>query len=150
MNIKRFWSKVKIGKPAECWEWQESGSHGYGYFRVGTKRKRAHRIAWELANGKTIPKNMLVCHHCDNPKCCNPYHLFIGTHADNSHDRDAKKRNADLRGSKNGSAKLTENSILKIRGLLSQGIEQKEIAQIFNVDPSTISYINTGKTWKHV
>jgi predicted DNA-binding protein YlxM (UPF0122 family) len=89
---ERFWEKVDIKNDSECWEWKNGKYlNGYGGFNSNNKHEYAHRIAWELTYG-AIPENMCVCHHCDNPSCCNPKHLFIGTMADNMHDRDRKGR----------------------------------------------------------
>lgn len=95
---ERFWSKVdKSGGPAACWPWTASvDPKGYGQFAYadGTRRSgRAHRVAWILANGP-ISAGMSVCHSCDNPPCCNPAHLWLGTNADNVADRVRKGRSS--------------------------------------------------------
>lgn len=99
----RFWSRVDVGAPNACWEWQGArDSFGYGQAREAT-----HRTAWALTHGP-IPSGMCVCHRCDNPPCCNPDHLFLGTRADNNRDRHAKGRSANLeRGERHPQAGLT-------------------------------------------
>ena len=75
-----------------CWVWIGAKTNGYGVICIGgTKTRQAHRVSWELENGP-IPDGMCVCHHCDNPSCVRPDHLFLGTRADNNRDRDAKGR----------------------------------------------------------
>lgn len=154
----RFLSKVQISDENNCWEWLAGiDRKGYGRFhfkKAGKwKRGRAHRFSWLLFIGK-IPKGMLVCHHCDNPACCNPRHLFVGTNQDNMTDRNRKNRQARLRGSMNGISKLTENSVLEIRRILKKRKSPKDrelsfpkIAKMYGVSRSTISAISTGQNW---
>ena len=88
----RFWSKVDIKGPDECWEWKAYiSTKGYGRIYAHNKVEGAHRIAWELTNGP-IPSNKLVLHKCDNRKCVNPNHLYLGTHSDNICDAVERKR----------------------------------------------------------
>lgn len=89
----RFWMNVDRSEPEVCWEWRGTSfvGMGYGVFQAFDEQ-RAHRVAWVLTHGP-IPKGMLVCHRCDNPPCCNPGHLFLGTDGDNMADMVAKGRN---------------------------------------------------------
>ena len=97
------------------------------------------------------PKELCVCHHCDNPPCCNPKHLFLGTQFDNIQDASNKSRlGRDQRGEKNGNVKLTKENIKEIRRLLNVGLMQTLIAEMFNVTPTTISSIKNGKLWSCV
>lgn len=108
---KRFWSKVIKG--VDCWKWDAARlTDGYGSFSIKGKTQRAHRVAWELANGE-IPGGVHVLHRCDNPSCVNPTHLFLGTNRDNIVDSISKGRTN--RGTKNGGHKLSEAQVREIR-----------------------------------
>ncbi len=89
----RFWAKVDRQDDSSCWEWQGAKvSQGYGWLSIGHNHQEyAHRMAWELVYGP-IPEGIQVCHHCDNPPCVNPVHLWLGTQTDNIADRDRKGR----------------------------------------------------------
>lgn len=142
-----FWSKVKTG--SGCWIWMGAKTPaGYGNFMHKDKWYTAHRFAFENKVGK-IPKEMLVCHSCDNPSCVNPKHLWLGTPKDNL--QDMVKKNRGVRGSKHHLAKLTEQDIKKIRELYKTGkYKQVELSRMFNVGNMQISRIVNKKRWKHV
>jgi hypothetical protein len=105
----------------------------------------AHRMQWQKVNG-AIPDGMCLLHHCDNPACVNPDHLFLGTKADNKIDCVAKDRHA--KWERNGRAILNRTQVLDIRELSRSGIRQKELALKFGVSVYAISDITTGKRWK--
>ena len=135
--------------PNDCWEWTGSTNKGYGVISVSASKVRAaHVVAWELHHKRSLPEGMLVRHTCDNPPCCNPAHLMLGTHIDNSDDKVSRNRQA--KGSKHGIAKLFEEDIREIRFLRGQGLTQSAIARIFGVTQGNIQSILSGKTWAHV
>jgi hypothetical protein len=153
---KRFWSYVRIGEPDECWPWKGGlFTNGYGQFRFGKKKLKAHRCAYILTNGlfpRGKPKGL---HSCDNPPCCNPAHIFPGTLSDNARDRHSKGRAAPcvlcpLRGEENPSAKLCVGQILEIRAFAQSGESQRKIAQKYNVSQSQIGNIVKGRSWATV
>ena len=120
---------------------------GYGRFRLGDKKFLAHRLAWQFTHG-SIPEGLCVCHHCDNPGCVNPHHLFLGTRTDNMQDAVRKGRIAHQTGEAHGMSKLTENEVLEIRGLLAEGKRSGEdIGAKFGVSRQTVFKIKTGKVW---
>lgn len=161
----RFWPKVdRSGGPAACWPWTAGRNpDGYGNFWMRGRIDKAHRTAWTLAVGE-IPKGLHVLHSCDNPPCCNPAHLWLGTIADNSADKRAKGRaptgartGARLhpesvpRGSRNGLSKLTEGHVREMRRRYrAGGILYRELAAEFGVSTVTAGLAIRGVTWTHV
>lgn len=144
----RFWAKVNIRASYECWEWTGGTTpHGYGRCSPKVGGGSAHRAAWELSNGP-IPDGFSVLHHCDNRKCTNVRHLYLGTHDDNMRDR--SQRNRTSRGARHGRSKLREDQIHCIRSLLGAGVACAGVARLFGVGPSAIGAIRDGKTWTHV
>jgi len=145
---EQFWDKVDIGKPNECWPWKAAKDgrrhKNYGRVWMGKETTTAHRVAFILTYGDILP-GMVVCHHCDNPCCCNPRHLFVETKPGNSKDMVKKGRQA--RGYRIACAKLSEIQVHEIRDLLSGGMGPSKIAKLFRVGPTTISAIKHGKSW---
>lgn len=147
---KRFWSKVEIRGPDDCWEWKAHTHRGYGTFQFRHRPMRAPRIAYAFSHGE-VPLGWLVCHRCDNPSCVNSAHLFLGSHADNSRDKISKNRyGVLLRGEKRAFSKLKPENIREMRRLTKEGFLQKELAQIYRVSKGTIHKILSGKRWTHV
>jgi len=88
----RFWALVEKAAPDRCWHWRSvTSSAGYGQFKINGARYGAHRVAFFISQGRD-PRDLQICHRCDNPLCCNPDHLFVGTHDDNMADKVAKGR----------------------------------------------------------
>jgi hypothetical protein len=145
-DIDRFWSHVDKEKSAifyngtRCWEWTAAHIRGYGLIgMVGVSPCLAHRISYELAFG-AIPEGLFVCHHCDNPPCVNPDHLFAGTSQDNVDDMKKKGRcsHRDARGELNANCKLSDEQVAEIRDRVAAGEMQKDLAKGFGVTPSQI------------
>ncbi len=143
----RFWNKVD--KSGECWEWTaHKNDRGYGDIKVNGKSVRAHRLAYSLVVGP-IPEGMLVCHHCDNPSCVNPSHLFVGTQSDNIQDAINKDR-FNNKGENNCKAKLVEDDIHEIRRLHSLGIKPPILAKTWGVSRQQINNIVNKISWMHI
>jgi hypothetical protein len=148
----RFWAKVDKRGPDDCWKWQAGGIKlGYGMFKWNGISWLVHRVAWTLTYGP-IPIGLCVLHNCDNPPCCNPEHLFLGTRADNNADKMKKGRwrAAPKPRSKNGRSKLTENQVIEIRHRRSLGEKLRSIADDYPVGYKHISDICKRDSWTHV
>ena len=144
----RFIEKLALHSSDECWEWQACRANGYGQLSVNGEMIRAHRIAWLFWRGE-IPYGLCVCHICDNKLCCNPRHLWLGSHAANMRDMVAKGRQAH--GETVGGARLTADQVREIfKRYKAGGITQKALAAEYGVVQSHISYIATRTTWRHV
>ncbi len=148
---EKFWSRVDIKGKDECWEWTRGRlKAGYGQFRDHrTKEVRAHRVAWELTNGR-IPKGAFMCHDCDNPPCCNPNHLHLGDSISNMKEKKERGRCQDQNGEKNPNNKLTENDVKNIRKLCKSGWTQKNVAKIYSLHPEYVGKIVRRLRWTHV
>lgn len=140
----------------ECLIWPFKKDHnGYGRLRIpaivsGEAGRiittAAHRYAFKLVHGRfPFPQGL---HKCDTPACVNPRHIFEGSYVENVADKVRKNRQS--KGSRFSHAKLTESDIVVIRSLISDGLLQKDVAVLYSVSRSRISYINTRKNWKHV
>jgi hypothetical protein len=178
--IDRFWSKVDCRSDDECWPWtagtkDSRPGRDYGKFWIPARKGKvlAHRFAYAAAYGVVIPAGTHVLHRCDNPRCCNPAHLYLGTHADNMRDMSVRGRVKALRGnewrkahpkgtfsksggvrvwgSKSPRAILNEDQVREIRCALAgapRGVCVR-LASKYGVHPDTIRKIKQGRNWSH-
>lgn len=128
--------------PNVCWEWMKQtkggGRDNRPYYTVGGKKLLAYRIVYEIVHGP-IPDGQVVRHKCDNGRCCNPYHLELGSHQENMNDMKQRERHG-----------LPHHTVRRIKKLLASGRTQKEIAELFGLSRETVRDINTGVTYSHV
>ncbi len=148
--IKRFNKFFKKSGKDKCWKWEGGfGRDDYGSFYDGKNQIAAHRFSYIIHNKVKLKTNELVCHICDNPKCVNPDHLFIGSYQDNVDDAVKKKRHAF--GEKVGTSKLREKDTILIKQLLKYNCySHRELSILFNISKPAITSINRGRTWKHI
>jgi hypothetical protein len=148
---QRFWEKVIKAENDQCWEWQAAtDDDGYGIFGIeGCTAAKAHRVSYEWATG-IKPGDLKVLHHCDNPPCVNPQHLYLGTPMDNMQDKIARGRAKYIHGEDHYGAKLTARQVRTIRRLRNNGSSFRELAKKYNVTASNIMKIVTRDSWKHI
>lgn len=149
---RRFWLCIDMNGPihpvhGQCWTWTGSfGGGNYGQLDRGGKPIKAHRLSWELHNSDAKDKNVL--HKCDNTRCVNPDHLFLGSHKENMEDRNRKGRAARVKGEQNGNSKLTDAQVLAIRKRFRAGSRingSRALARLYNVSRQAIMYNVTKK-----
>jgi len=138
--VIRFWAKVV--KSDGCWEWQGYRKKGYGHFGVHPRHiVEAHRFSWQLANGP-IPEGLFVCHHCDNPPCVRPDHLFLGTNTDNLRDASRKLRLI-------GGDRHSWETVLAVRAAASEGLTHQKIGERVGMSQTHVSRILRGEARVH-
>ena len=143
--MDRFWSKVDIKGDNECWEWiRFKDKAGYGQFGYQKKVYYAHRFSYELTFGQ-IANGLCVCHSCDNPSCCNPKHLWLGTDRDNQKDRHSKGRT--VKGETHGNSLLKDKDVYLIK---YSNIPAKILAKKFQISPYVVWSIRRNDSWRHI
>jgi hypothetical protein len=155
---ERFDEKWQFIAPTGCWEWQAGiSSRGYGAFSIRSVNYGAHRISYELYVGP-IPEGMFVCHKCDNPKCVNPEHLFLGTPDDNMQDKMQKGRHILPLGEDASNAILKEHEARLIKEFMKRhptSLKKRTgstrfLADWFGVGTGLVSHISKGTHWGHI
>lgn len=137
-DIERFWNRVDVRGPDECWLVRSKSSYSYGAFRVDGKSVRGNRFAWLITHGD--PGTQHVLHECDNPRCVNPRHLFLGTQSENMRDMARKKRHPVFR--------LDAERAREIRALFAAGgVTKAELARRFKVEWMSIHKVVRGESW---
>ena len=141
---ERFWEKVDVLGKDDCWLWLAyKGQQGYGVMTVNGNQRLATHVLFYLRHGYWSPKGRTANHHCDNPSCLNPKHLYLGTNKSNTRDMVQRGRH--------GMAKLTVKQVRKIRSLYSDGsITLRKLGHRFGVAQSQVSLIVNNKSWGHL
>lgn len=140
LSNTHFWSKVDIRGPDECWPWTKERDKrgGYGVYRVARQKFKAHRVAYEL-HTKRAPGSAHVLHSCDNPPCCNPLHLRVGTAADNAADRVTRGRTRSL-------TKITDAQVVDIRQRYAEGVSSAQLGRDFGISQQQAHRLATGRS----
>jgi hypothetical protein len=148
----KFWSHVQ--KTDTCWLWTRSLNHGYGQLWVNGKRWIAPRLAWVLTYGPLDSAKRMVCHHCDNPRCVRPDHLFLASQTDNLADMRRKGRGSPppppRRGCFNNKTSMSDDDVRTVRARYANGEGYRTIAKSYGVWHTTIADIVKHRTWSHI
>ena len=147
-RIKMFWDKVSVGHPSVCWPWMRCRNQdGYGRVNFGGVLHSSHRIAYFLTHKKD-PESSLVLHSCDNPSCCNPAHLFLGTDQDNPDDKIRKGKGNHYQGENHPRATLSDDKVKEIKRIIV--IFKNNLAKDFGIKPAQVDAIYARRQWKHI
>jgi hypothetical protein len=160
-QIKKFWDKVNIKSENDCWEWIASYRlNGYGAFKTKEKTHGSHRLAYELTYGIITDNTLNVCHKCDNRKCVNPNHLFLGTQSENMKDCLNKGRLVIPEGQRFKKGNIPKNRIMSEeianeiyneiinRRKLKEKLNLKQLSIKYNISYESIRDISCGRTYK--
>ncbi len=138
---QRLWADVEKGGADDCWPWKgATNNHKHGQFTLNRTGYYAHRVSFELANGP-IPDGLMVCHHCDNPPCCNPAHLYAGNARQNRMDAINRNRISIF---------LSPENVALIRKARAAGISVSRIAARLNVPWITVRNVERGRTFSEI
>lgn len=160
MNASTIAGLVALGFPdrlvettSGCWEWdgaRQSGKWNYGRTTHGSRWTSTHRLAWRLANDSEPPAGKRLRHTCDNPPCCNPAHLVLGTAKDNTADMDKRGRRGDGAnpGERNGQARLTAEQVAQLRRDRSSGMTYRQLAEKYSIHKSHVHRVVNHINWK--
>lgn len=147
-RIRKYYEKYVI-KQEGCWDWKGIIEHT-GYAKLGIRPPiKAHRASWLIHKGE-IPKGLIVCHTCDNRKCTNPDHLWIGNHKENIQDKIKKGRANTPKGMQLKVSKLNDEQVKEVKIHLKNGLTCSEIGRKYGFSRKIISRIKNGETWKHI
>lgn len=144
--VERLLSRIKVNANG-CFEWQGPLNDGYGNMSVAGEMKRVHRVSYETFRS-AIPDGLCVCHECDNRRCINPAHLFLGTRLDNT--RDAASKNRMEFGERRCNSKLTSELVVEMTNRYNAGETFGQIARDVGVNNRTVSRVLCGNGWRHV
>ena len=146
-KLEDFHTKYLVDVQTQCWEWQGCKDElGYGQWRWRSKNWPAHRISM-LIDGND-PQGYQVNHHCDNPSCVNPQHLYLGTQEENMRDMVQRGRQKCIRGTKHHNSKLSEQDVLDIRADTISSL--RVLSAQYKVSMTIISLIRRRKSWTHI
>lgn len=163
-TLEKIWAKIGVGQENDCWEWTlRKDPDGYGITHYKGAPWKTHRLIYTISHGP-IPEDMWVLHKCDNPPCCNPNHLFLGTSQDNVADRHNKGRDARgerggwkqhpesiLYGERSFLSKMTNDQVREMRRLYETGRYRKsDLARMFSLSKQAAGKIINGETWRHL
>jgi hypothetical protein len=155
-NMKSYMEKNReikqvVNGMSPCWEWTRSRHRkGYGIVSADGKDHKAHRISMHIYKGFKLKSKLLICHHCDNPPCFNPEHLYAGTMKENYADMVKRGRENHARGSNHGDAKLNEYIVKRIRLMRGFGTSYTETGRLVGISKTNARRICLRLIWKHI